>query len=69
MRILTFRFYVGSHGGEDSQWSVSGCRGIIKDGSSTFIISGGNEVPEDTVSQPRKPELELNICWQVGIST
>jgi len=49
MKILTFRYYVSSHGGENSHWSVSGCR-RINDGSSTFIISGGNDIPEDPVS-------------------
>jgi len=48
MRILTFRFYVGSHGGEDWHWSVSGCD-RIKDGSSTLIVRGGNDVPEEPV--------------------
>jgi len=49
MRILMFRFYVGSHGGEDWHWSVAGCD-RVKDGSSTFNISGANDVPEDPVS-------------------
>jgi hypothetical protein len=49
MRILTFRYPVGSHGGADSHCSLSTCD-RIKNESSTFITGSGNDVPEDPVS-------------------